>query len=92
MVMETSSDEPSLLTGKRIVISGTFEKYSREELKSMIEKFGGKNTSSVSSNTDYLLAGSNIGPKKLQTAKDNKVPVISEERFLEMIRTNQLEK
>ncbi|MGM0529747.1 MAG: NAD-dependent DNA ligase LigA [Bacteroidota bacterium] len=79
---ETVSSE---LEGKSIVISGSFNQYSREELKEMIQKHGGKNTSSVSSKTDYLLAGKDIGPKKLDRAKKNGVRIISEEEFLKMI-------
>lgn len=82
------TESPNLLDGKKIVISGTFEKYSRDELKSMIEKYGGKNTSSVSSNTDYLLAGENIGPKKLEKARKNGVAIISEEDFINLITEN----
>jgi DNA ligase (NAD+) len=83
--IKEETEASNILNGSRIVISGTFEIYSRDQLKAMIEKYGGKNTSSVSSNTDYLLAGSNIGPKKLNKAKENKIPVISEKDFLEMI-------
>jgi len=86
--MEMQEEEKSgnrRLQGKTIVISGSFSQHSRKELQEMIERYGGKNTSSVSSNTDYLLAGENIGPKKLEQAEKNKVAVISEEEFLKMI-------
>ena len=79
---ETISRE---LEGKTIVISGSFEQYSREELKEIIKNHGGKNTSSVSSKTDYLLAGKDIGPKKLEKAKKNNTTIISEDDFLKMI-------
>ncbi|MEF8985346.1 MAG: helix-hairpin-helix domain-containing protein, partial [Bacteroidales bacterium] len=86
MEEETTETVSNDLEDKNIVISGTFNQHSREELKEMIQKHGGKNTSSVSSKTDYLLAGKDIGPKKLEKAKKNGVPIISEEDFLKMIR------
>ena len=73
------------LNGAIIVISGTFEKYSRDEMKNMIELYGGKNASSVSSKTNYLLAGDGIGPSKLKKAEDLGVRIISELEFLRMI-------
>ncbi|MFB6319219.1 NAD-dependent DNA ligase LigA [Saccharicrinis sp. FJH54] len=74
-----------LLKGKTIVISGTFEKYSRDELKKMIEDNGGKNTGSISKNTDFLLGGEGIGPSKLQKVEKLGIPIVSEDDFLEMI-------
>jgi len=68
-----------------IIISGTFNNYSREEIKELIEKHGGKNVSSISKNTDYLLAGENIGPSKLEKAKTLKIKIISEDDFIAMI-------
>ncbi|MFY9151463.1 MAG: NAD-dependent DNA ligase LigA [Prolixibacteraceae bacterium] len=68
-----------------IIISGTFEKNSRDDLKKMIEQNGGKNVSSISKNTDYLLAGNNIGPSKLEKAEKLNIPIISEDDFLKMI-------
>lgn len=73
------------LAGLNIVISGTFEKYSRDELKKMIEKNGGKNVGSISKNTSYLLAGNNIGPSKLEKVTKLGIPVISEDEFLQML-------
>jgi DNA ligase (NAD+) len=73
------------LNGAKIVISGTFENHSRDELKDLIEKHGGNNVQSVSSKTDYLLAGENIGPAKLEKAKKHGIRIISEENFEEMI-------
>jgi len=73
------------LNGLSIVISGTFEHHSREELKKMIEQNGGKNVSSVSKNTSYLLAGSNIGPSKWEKVQKLNIPVLSEEDFLNML-------
>jgi DNA ligase (NAD+) len=73
------------LDGLSIVISGTFEKHSRDELKKLIEQHGGKNVGSISKNTSYLLGGSNVGPSKLDKVKKLGVPIISEDEFLEMI-------
>ncbi|MBN1115855.1 MAG: NAD-dependent DNA ligase LigA [Bacteroidales bacterium] len=73
------------LEGKSIIISGVFEKLSRDEIKQLIEKHGGKNTSSISSKTDFLVAGDNIGPSKLQKAQKLNVPIISEDQFLAML-------
>ena len=73
------------LQGLSIIISGTFEKNSRDDLKKMIEQNGGKNVSSISKNTNYMLAGNNIGPSKLENAKKLNIPIISEDDFLKMI-------
>jgi len=74
------------LDGKIFVISGTFEKHSRDELKDMIEKYGGKNTASISKSTSYLLAGENIGPSKLEKVKELNIQIITEDDFLNMIK------
>ncbi len=73
------------LQGKKFVISGTFEHFSRDELKKSIEENGGKVVSSVSKNTDYLLAGEKPGPSKMEKAKKLGIPVLSEEEYLKMI-------
>jgi DNA ligase (NAD+) len=73
------------LKGKTFVISGTFKNHSRDELKELIEINGGKNLSSVSSKTDFLLAGENIGPSKLEKAKQFNIRIISEKEFEELI-------
>jgi DNA ligase (NAD+) len=67
------------------VISGTFESFSRDEIKNQVEENGGKNLSSVSKKTDYLIAGNKIGPSKLEKAEKFSVKIISEQEFLEMI-------
>jgi DNA ligase (NAD+) len=74
------------LGGKSFVISGVFTRFSREELKEMIEKYGGRNSGSVSSKTDFLLAGEGMGPAKMKKARELGVKVISENEFLEMIK------
>lgn len=73
------------LQGKIFVISGVFEGHSREGLKDLIGKYGGKNTGSVTSKTDYLLAGEGMGPAKLQKARELGVNLISLEEFFAMI-------
>ncbi len=86
--MELETEEaksPGKLAEKTFVISGTFQHASRDELKQLIEENGGKNTSSLSSNTDYLVAGENMGPKKLDKAKKLNIPIISENEFFKMI-------
>jgi len=67
------------------VISGVFQKHSRDELKNMIEQNGGKNTGSISKKTSYVLAGDNMGPEKLKKAETLGVKIISEDDFLNLI-------
>ena len=81
-VMANRSDK---LNGLTIVISGTFVLHSRDEYKVMIEKNGGKNSGSVSGKTDYILAGDNMGPAKLEKAAKLGVKIINETDFLKLI-------
>ena len=76
---------PTPLAGLSFVISGTFALKSRDELKELIEQFGGKNLSAVSAKTNYLVAGENMGPAKLATAEKLGVKIITESDFLKMI-------
>ena len=69
------------LAGKSIVVSGVFQEFSRDELKKLIELNGGKNVSSISGKTDYLLAGENMGPAKLEKAQKLNVSILSEQEF-----------
>ncbi len=69
------------LGGKTFVISGVFENYSRDELKQLIEQHGGKNVGSISGNTDFLVAGENMGPAKKAKAEKLGVKIISEREF-----------
>ena len=78
--------ESDKLTGKTFVISGVFENYSREELKEMIESNGGKIVSSISAKLNYLLAGDNMGPSKLEKAQKLNIPLISAEELLVMLK------
>ena len=73
------------LKGISIVISGTFEKHSRDEYKQIIEENGGKNASGVTRKTNFLFAGADAGPSKLDKAKEYGVKIIDEEEFLKMI-------
>lgn len=73
------------LDGLSIVISGTFSQISRDELKQMIQKHGGRNVSSVSASTSMLVAGDKIGPAKLEKAQKLGVRIVSEEEFLRLI-------
>ena len=73
------------LAGKTFVVSGVFEKFSRDDLKKAIEDNGGKVGSSISAKTDFVIAGDNMGPAKLEKANQLKIAIISENDFLEMI-------
>ena len=73
------------LVGKSFIISGVFEKYSRDELKDIIEENGGKILSSISAKLNYLVAGDNMGPAKLEKATKLNIPIISDEELLGMI-------
>lgn len=72
------------LEGKSIVVSGVFT-IPREQLKEMIEQYGGKNVSSISKNTSFVLAGDKMGPEKRKKAESLNVPIISEEEFYAML-------
>ncbi|HOO95852.1 MAG TPA: NAD-dependent DNA ligase LigA [Proteiniphilum sp.] len=82
---ETLAGRTDKLSGLTIVISGTFALHSRDEYKAMILQHGGKNSGSVSKKTDYILAGENMGPAKLEKAEKLGVKVIDEQTFLQMI-------
>ncbi|HJA87931.1 MAG TPA: NAD-dependent DNA ligase LigA [Candidatus Parabacteroides intestinavium] len=82
---EALTNRSDRLKGLTIVISGTFSRHSREEYKALIEKHGGKNSGSVSGKTDYILAGENMGPAKLEKAAKLGVKIIHEEDFLKLI-------
>ncbi len=74
------------LKGLIFVVSGVFKTFSRDELKEAIETNGGKNASSISSKTNYVLAGENMGPAKLKKASDLGVQIISEDDFIDMLK------
>lgn len=79
-----ASTENNILAGKSIVVSGTFKNFSREEIKQLIEDLGGKNVSSISSKTDFVVAGEKMGPEKKKKAEALNIPVLSEEEFIAM--------
>lgn len=86
--LESGADDVLLsdkLKGKTFVVSGVFEIYSRDELKKAIEDNGGKVGSSISSKTDFVIAGDNMGPSKLEKANQLKITIISEIDFKNMI-------
>ncbi|HYW96930.1 MAG TPA: NAD-dependent DNA ligase LigA [Bacteroidales bacterium] len=83
---EEEKPQSSKLEGKTFVVSGTFNQPSRSELKDLVEKNGGKITSSVSSNTDYIIAGDDMGPVKREKADKLKIPLIGVNDFLQMIK------
>lgn len=88
MFSGTSRDHSSAgpLAGRIIVISGTFTGFSRDELKAAVEKAGGRISSSVSGNTSFIIAGSDMGPSKRSKATELGVPLVSEEEFVKMIK------
>ena len=89
--LQLSQSEESLemrsskLDGMSIVISGVFQKHSRDEYKMMIEQHGGKNVGSISCKTSFILAGDNMGPAKLEKAQKLGIKIMNEEDFLALI-------
>ncbi len=82
---EDTSARTDTLAGKTFVISGVFTLHSRDQYKQMIEQNGGKNSGSISKKTDYVLAGENMGPAKLEKARSLGIPIINEQEFLAML-------
>ena len=82
---EEVANQTNKLEGAAIVISGVFKIHSRNEYKALIEQNGGRNVGSISSKTDYVLAGENMGPAKLEKAEKLGIKIISEEEFLLLI-------
>lgn len=85
LIIENDTSISNKLNGLNFVVSGVFKKFSRNELKKAIEDHGGKNGSSLSKKTDYLIAGDKMGPAKKTKATELQIPIISEEEFLKMI-------
>lgn len=88
MEMDASATmaETDYLQGKSFIISGVFAHFSREEIKEAIIRFGGRNVSSISIKTDYLIAGDKMGPSKKEKAIELGIPILTETDFMEMIR------
>ncbi|MBT8271004.1 MAG: NAD-dependent DNA ligase LigA, partial [Bacteroidia bacterium] len=82
---EILAGQTDILKGMRFVVSGVFEQISRNDLKALIEKNGGKVASSISSKTSYVVAGNNMGPSKREKAEALEIPIIDEQEFLQMI-------
>jgi len=80
-----SQSVEGVLTGKTVVVSGVFSSFSRDEMKELIEQNGGKSGSSISSKTDFLVAGENMGPSKLKKAVDLGVKILSEDEFVKLL-------
>jgi DNA ligase (NAD+) len=89
--LESDQEEEKLLSeklvGKKVVVSGVFLEYSRNELKLLIEQHGGKNVSSISAKTDFVLAGDKMGPAKLEKANKLGVQIMDEAAFLNLIQS-----
>ena len=90
LCLENTAEAPVQLSDKLqdkiIVISGVFTQYSRDEIKAMVEQHGGKNAGSISAKTHYVVAGENMGPAKLEKAKQLNIPILSEADFLALIQ------
>ena len=84
-LQEINTMVSNVLDGKIFVVSGVFELFSRDELKKAIEDNGGKVGSSISAKTNYVIAGANMGPSKLEKANQLKVEIITEYQFRDMI-------
>lgn len=91
-VAEVAERQSNILEGKNVVVSGKFTLHSRDELKALIELHGGKNQSGVSSNTDFIVAGENMGPAKLQKAEKLGVKILSEQEFVDLIGNDTIPK
>ena len=84
-VIEETVQIDSVFTNKKVVVSGVFSSFSRDELKSKLEGLGAIIQSSISSKTDLVIAGENMGPSKLQKAESLGIRMLSESEFLEML-------
>jgi DNA ligase (NAD+) len=86
LIEKNNPNATNKLEGKTFVVSGVFEQFSRDELKNAIEENGGKIGSSISAKTDYVIAGANMGPAKLEKATKLSITILTEEEFIEMIK------
>ena len=85
LVEKVSVNATNKLVGNIFVVSGVFEKFSRDDLKTAIEDNGGKIGSSISAKTNYVIAGENMGPAKLEKASKLNIPILSENDFIKML-------
>ncbi|PIX05992.1 MAG: DNA ligase (NAD(+)) LigA, partial [Flavobacteriales bacterium CG_4_8_14_3_um_filter_35_10] len=85
LTQKSREHETEKLIGLTFVVSGVFEKFDRNGLKKSIEDNGGKISSSISKNTNYIIAGDNMGPSKQEKALSLGVPIITEDDYLKMI-------
>ena len=85
IVEKVNPNATTKFLGKTFVVSGVFEQFSRDDLKKAIEDNGGKVGSSISSKTDYVVAGDNMGPSKLEKATKLGVAIVSEQDFINML-------
>jgi len=74
------------LAGKTVVVSGTFERFTRDGIRAAIEAAGGKAAASVSGSTSFIVAGSDMGPAKRIKAVSLGIPIITEEEFVKMLK------
>jgi DNA ligase (NAD+) len=86
IVEKINPNATSILEGKTFVVSGVFSLFSRDELKQSIEDNGGKVGSSISAKTDYVIAGENMGPAKLDKANKLKIPIITENEYANLLK------
>jgi len=86
MAETDSSMISNVLEGKIFVVSGVFEKFSRDDLKKTIEDNGGKVGSSISAKTSFVIAGDNMGPAKLEKANQLHIPIITEDEFVVLLQ------
>lgn len=78
-------NQSNILNGQVFVVSGVFHQMSRDELKKSIEDHGGKVSSSISKKTNFIIAGDNMGPSKLEKAQELGIEIISEKQFIDLI-------
>ena len=83
---EVLANQTTVLNGDRIILSGVYEKFTRNQLKELIENNGGKLVSSISAKTSYIVAGANMGPSKRQKAEILDIPIITEKTFLDKLK------
>lgn len=85
IIEDQSTPKSDILNSKSFLVSGVFSKFSRDEIKQVIENNGGRNVSGVSSKLDYLIAGDKMGPEKLKKAESLGIKIISEDEFIEIL-------